>query len=198
MTPDPDREMRDFVSPVEPRMTSRSAQPYAGVRRQVAREALPAAVPPALQELNGFLQTHRLQPSGPALIRYLVVDYNMAHVEIDVGLPLDVADTASLPADPRVRLQRLPAGTFATVIHHGPYDSLVKTTAGLLEWARTQRLKWDMVEEGKLTRWAARVEHYLVGPDASQDPAAWRTEIAILLAAAPTNATSPDDGKRWQ
>ena len=113
------------------------------------------------------------------MIRYLVVDYDTDRVEIDVGVPVEAV---TLPADERVRAGVIPAGTFATVVHPGPYDALVKTTAALLDWGKEKKLKWQVAEERNLTRWNARVEHYLVGAPEETNPKNWRTEIAILVA----------------
>ena len=112
------------------------------------------------------------------MIRYFMVDYNTGAVEVDVGAPVDAT---SLPADDRVHRAQIPAGTFATVIHRGSYDALVKTTAALLEWGQQKNVKWDVIEERKVTHWNARVEHYIVGPPDEPNPQNWETEIAIVL-----------------
>ncbi len=164
---------------IEPKFVKREARPYAGIREQAMREGLPEIVPPTLSALQAFLQKHRNSAAGPPLIRYLVVDYDTDRVEIDVGIPIE---EATLPADERVRAGAIPAGTFATVVHLGPYDALVKTTAALLDWGKGKKLKWQVAEDGKVTRWSGRVEHYLVGPPEETNPKNWRTEIAILVA----------------
>jgi hypothetical protein len=33
-----------------------------------------------------------------------------------------------------------------------------------LDWAKLNNINWAMVEQGKVTRWDGRIEHYLVGP----------------------------------
>jgi hypothetical protein len=69
----------------------------------------------------------------------------------------------------------------ATVIHRGPYDELVQTTAALMDWAQQNNVNWAMVEQRKVTRWKGRVGHYLVGPPDEPNPKNWQTEIAILI-----------------
>jgi effector-binding domain-containing protein len=142
------------------------------------REKLPDFVPDSLTTLFGFVQEHRLHVTGAPLIRYWMVDYNTSEIDIDVGVP--VAAT-TLPADAVVHFAQIPAGTFATVTHRGPYDSLVQTTAELMEWARRTTVTWSMSERRKVTRWEGRVEHYLVGPPDEPNPRNWQTEIAILI-----------------
>jgi len=111
------------------------------------------------------------------LIRYLVVDYNTGEVEVDVGVPIEAP---TLPADDRVYPAQIPAGTFATVIHRGSYDALVKTTAALLDWGKEKNVKWQVAEERKVTRWNARVEHYQVGRPMSRIPKTGRPRSRSL------------------
>jgi effector-binding domain-containing protein len=80
-----------------------------------------------------------------------------------------------------VHSAQIPAGTFATVIHRGPYDALVQTTAALMDWAQQNNINWAMVEQRKVTRWEGRIEHYLVGSPDEPNPKNWQTEIAILI-----------------
>jgi effector-binding domain-containing protein len=163
---------------IEPKFVKRKAQWYAGIREQMDRDDLAEIVPATLSALFTFLQMHHIRPTGAPLIRYLVVDYNTGAVEVDVGAPVD---GTALPADKRVHAAEIPAGDFATVIHRGSYDGLVRTTAALLEWARKNNVKWGVVEERRVTRWTARVEHYLVGPPDEPNPENWQTEVAILI-----------------
>lgn len=164
--------------PVQPELKERSPLSYAGVRLRLNREGLAQAVPQAISRLSAYFAQHGLAASGPALVRYFVVDYNNGEVEVDVGFPVELL---SIPADERIHYGQLPAGTYATVPHQGPYDSLVDTTAALLEWARETDHPWRVLSEGKVTWWAARVEHYLVAPPRETSPSQWVTEVAILL-----------------
>ena len=162
---------------IEPTFTKREAQTYAGLRKRVARDELAEVVPAALAEVSEFLSGHSIPTEGPPLVRYLIVDYNVDEVEVDIGFPVGVS---ALPEHTRIRRQTLPAGTYATVIHAGDYAKLVDTTAALLEWAKQRSLRWAVRDDDKVTYWEGRVEHYLVGPLLETEPRNWRTEIAIL------------------
>ena len=124
-----------------PKFVERKVQRYAGIRERLGRDELAAAVPRTLSELLSFLQKCDIPVTGPALVRYLVVDYNTGGVEVDIGAPVE---TTSLPASRRVRSRRLPGGTFATVIHRGHYDGLVTTTGELLDWAEPNDRRWQV------------------------------------------------------
>jgi effector-binding domain-containing protein len=164
--------------PIQPELKERPALSYAGVRLRIDRKGLAKAVPEAISRLSAYFAQHGLSASGPVLVRYFVVDYNNENVEVDVGFPVELP---SIPADERIHYGQLPAGTYATVRHQGAYDSLVDTTAALLEWAKETDHPWRVLSEGNVTWWAARVEHYLVAPPRETEPSRWVTEVAILL-----------------
>jgi effector-binding domain-containing protein len=163
---------------MQPKIAKRETQPYAGVRKTSGRDELPDVVPSSLSTVFTFLQKHRVQVTGAPLIRYFVVDYNTGEIEVDVGIPVGAT---TLPADARVHSAQIPSGTFATVIHRGPYDALVQTTAALMDWAQQNNVNWAMVEQRKVTRWDGRVEQYLIGPADEPNPNNWQTEFAILI-----------------
>lgn len=139
---------------------------------------LPEVVPSSLSTVFAFLQKHRVDVTGAPLVRYFVVDYNTGEIEIDVGVPVG---GTTLRADARVHSAQIPSGTFATVIHRGPYDALIRATAALMDWAQQNNVNWAMDEQRKVTRWDGRVEHYLVGAPDEPNPKNWQTEIAILI-----------------
>jgi len=163
---------------IHPELKERSAVSYAGLRLRLNRDGLARAVPEAISSLSSYFDRHNLSPSGPALVRYFVVDYNSDDVEVDVGFPHELP---SIPADERIHYGQLPEGTYATVLHEGAYDSLIDTTKALLDWSKETDHPWRVSSENNVTWWAARVEHYLVAPPQETSPSRWRTEIAILL-----------------
>src|SRR5436853_1944520 len=163
---------------VEPVFSARKEQRYAGLRAQISRDQLAEVAPQSLAQVAAFLAGHGIAVTGPPIVRYLVVDYNTEGVEIDVGVIVEASD---LPDDPEIRLGKLPAGTYASVVHSGPYDGLVETTAAFLEWAKHSGVAWAVQDDHNVTHWAARVERYLVGPPLETSVENWRTEIAILM-----------------
>jgi hypothetical protein len=117
--------------------------------------------------------------SGAPLIRYLVVDPGSARVDIQVGFPIAVP---LVPGAGPVEVGEIPGGTYVIAVHRGPHDTLVTTTAMLLDWGRANAVAWQTREAESGTHWAGRVEHYLRGPPAESDPRNWHTEIALLRA----------------
>jgi effector-binding domain-containing protein len=164
--------------PLKPTIINREARRYVAIRQRAQRESLGEVVPNLFYEVSEWLATNGLVATGPPLVRYLMVDYNSGEVEIDAGAPVESA----APNGGRVRTGEIPGGRYATLIHQGPYVSLMETTAELLTWGRENNIKWQVDEESKVTRWGGRIESYLVGPPESPDPKAWRTEVVILIA----------------
>ena len=162
---------------IAPAFVERETQPYAAVRMKVLRTEIAGVATDALARVSKFLADHHIPPQGPALIRYLVVDYGDGETEIDIGYPIG---THAIPDDESVRLAVLPAGVYATTMHDGDYRELVHTTAKLLDSAQREGFDWADEDDHGVTRWGGRVEHYVVGAPAERDPAKWRTEIAIL------------------
>jgi hypothetical protein len=163
---------------IQPVLKEKAATSYAGFRIRLNRSQLDQAVPDAVLRLGRYFAEHELAACGPALVRYFVVDYTNGDVDIDVGLPIELS---ALPADERIHFAQLPSGTYATALHRGPYESLLDTTGALLEWAKRSRAVWRVSNEGDVTWWASRVEHYLAAPPEHPDPFRWLTEVAILL-----------------
>jgi effector-binding domain-containing protein len=165
--------------PVEPVITRRESLPYAGIPVRAARDRLGEVVPGVLGELMGWAAEHDVVPAGPPLIRYRIVDYRTGDVEADIAVPVEAS---CLFEDERVVRGELPAGSYATVAHHGGYRTLVDSTAALLEWGRANGVRWSGDVGGEVTSWDGRVEHYIAGPSESPVQSDWLTEIAILVA----------------
>jgi len=159
----------------EPRIEDRAAQHYAGIPKTVTMASISEAVDEALPELFGWLAQNALQPSGPPIIRYLVINM-AANLQIELGVPV----AAPVAASGRIRPGILPAGRYGVVRHVGPYDELAASNAALLAWAGTHGVEFDAEETAEGSVWRSRVEHYLTDPSAEPDPAKWEVDVAYL------------------
>jgi AraC family transcriptional regulator len=85
----------------------------------------------AFGEVYGYLGAHGIQPDGPPFVIYHGVPRGDDPFDIEICAPVAAAPDA--PTGWHV--QELPAGTFATMLHVGPYDTLGaaygRMTAGL-------------------------------------------------------------------
>jgi effector-binding domain-containing protein len=105
-------------------------------------------------------------PAGPWFTHHLKVPDETFDFEIGVPVAASVA-----PAG-RVQPGELPAATVARTVYHGPYEGLATAWGQFMAWidARGHAPAPDL--------W----ECYVAGPEASPDPANWRTELNRPLA----------------
>jgi effector-binding domain-containing protein len=157
-----------------PRFEIRSAQSYAAIRLRTPRRSLATEAPKAIAEVAKWLGKNRVAPGGPPLIRYLTIG-NDETVDVEIGI-----GTSEPAGGGRILPGTVPRGRYLTVIHTGPYDRLVDTTAALLEWAKANHVTWDNHEGPTGTAWKARVEHYLTDPEEQPNPEKWETKLAFL------------------
>jgi effector-binding domain-containing protein len=158
----------------EPQISERAPVTYAGLPVTVTMASFASAADAGFPELFGWLGEHGIEPVGPPLIRYHVIDME-ADLEIEFGVPV----AAAVPDDGRVRTGVVPGGRFVTLLHTGPYDGLIGANAALQDWSGRQGISLQSSDHGR--QWRARVEHYLTDPAAEPDTARWQTEVAYLI-----------------
>jgi effector-binding domain-containing protein len=159
----------------EPRIESRQAQPYVGIRSSVTMGPdFTQAIDRILPELQQWLVAHdRAGQGGPPVFRYLKIDMQ-TQLDIEFCIPL----SAPIEGDERVAAGEFPAGRYAVLLHTGPYDGLMDATRQLLEWGEREHVRWQV--DGDV--WRARLETYLTDPAQEPDASKWETEIRILVA----------------
>ena len=159
---------------ITPRFEVRPPQYYAAFRLKTKRANLAVEAPKAIAEVAKGLGKNRIAPAAPPLIRYLSIG-NDETVEVEIGI-----GTSEPAGGGKILPGTLPRGRYLTLIHTGPYDRLVDTTAALLEWAKANDVTLDSQPGPAGTGWKARVEHYLTDPEEQPNPEKWETKIAIL------------------
>jgi effector-binding domain-containing protein len=162
------------MSEISPRFEIRPSQHYAAIRLKTQRRDLAVEAPRVIAEVGKWLGKNRVAPGGPPLIRYLSIGKDeMVDVEIGIG-------TSEPAGGGKILAGTLPRGRYLTLIHTGPYDRLVNTTAALLDWARSNHVTFDSAEVPGGTVWKARVEHYLTDPKEQPNAEKWETKLAFL------------------
>jgi effector-binding domain-containing protein len=83
-------------------------------------------------EVYGYLGAHRVTPHDPPFIIYLSMPAPGRAFDVEICAPI------SHPIDPPLgwKLTELPAGTFASTLHVGPYDSIGQVYDDLDAWFR--------------------------------------------------------------
>lgn len=104
-------------------------------RRKVRLTEIGRVIQTSFGEVYGYLGAHRVTPHDPPfLIYHGAPGPGREPFEIEICAPI------SRPIDPPMgwRLTELPAGTFASTVHVGPYDTLGQTYDRLDAWLRAQ------------------------------------------------------------
>jgi effector-binding domain-containing protein len=160
----------------EPRLDDRAEQAYVALRAQVTMQNFGSVIDRSYPEVFGWLAARGIEPAGPPLIRYLVIDM-AATLEVDIGVPV----ASRVEGDGRVVSDVLPAGRYAVLLNTGPYSDLILANAALLEWGAAQGLIWDQWSTPQGDAFGSRVESYITDPRAEPDQSTWQTEVMIRL-----------------
>jgi effector-binding domain-containing protein len=161
----------------EPSIEQRDAWHYAAIRVQVTMQEMVGALPQLWPEIHRWLDAQGAAPAGAPFIRYLDIDPAMQHLNIDVGIPV----AGSVAGEGRIQTGTMPAGSYASLIHTGPFDGLAAANAELQAWSQANGAELDNEPSEDGTAWGGRFEFYLTDPGSQPDPSKWQTEVALLL-----------------
>lgn len=115
-----------------PEVTFRHRDPLTVISKRVpvTLPQLPTTLGPALGDVYGYLGRHGIAPQGPPFVIY--------HDTPSADEPFDIEICAPVvrSVDPPVgwSIQELPAGSFVSLIHVGPYDTLGRGYDALRQW----------------------------------------------------------------
>ena len=156
--------------PYDVKVVERPALLVAGKRALVPVAEIGPTLAGAFGEIYGFLGMRGIAPAGAPFVIY--------HGVPDPGLPFDLeicAPVSAAPAAPPAgwEVHELPAGSFASLVHVGPYDSIGEAYAWLETWIHHN----DLVPAGPPR------EVYLSEPNTP--PAEIRTIVEFPVARVP-------------
>ncbi|GID29759.1 GyrI-like domain-containing protein [Paractinoplanes brasiliensis] len=117
-----------------------------------------------LPDAAAALRRRGARPVGPPIV--VLRPRSDGAIEVTAGYQIDSAS----PAD-GLGCEMLPAGPAARAVHAGPHESLLSAYDRVLE-RLTVRLRGTVP-----VMW----EEYLVGPELTDSPAAWRTAVICPL-----------------
>ena len=154
-----------------PHIVETPPQFAAVVRLSITRARMREAMPPAIRDVQEEMSRQAVAPVGPLFIHHLKL--SPSDFDFEVGFPVDRPITASGRVKPGV----LPAAKVARTVYHGGYDGLYGA------WDEFgQRLQNDGILAREGLRSAETLwEVYVVGPETSNDPSTWRTELNLPL-----------------
>jgi effector-binding domain-containing protein len=144
-----------------PQITQTDAQLTAFVHLTVRREEIRKVMGPGLGEVKAAIAAQGICAAGPWFTHHLRMDPSIFDFEIcvPVATPIDQVG--------RVEAGQWPVTTVARTIFHGNYEGLGGAWGEFDAW----------IERKGFAPRPDLWECYLVGPETSNDPAAWRTEL---------------------
>jgi effector-binding domain-containing protein len=159
-----------------PRIIERPAQAYVGIPAELTLAEVAKAVDGKFPRLFAWLAERRIDPCGAPFLRYYRIDMAKT-LDVEFGVPVALPIEAAGEA----RSGTLPAGSYAVLIHEGPYDGLVSVNAALIDWAKHRDIALDSTPTPAGERFACRLETYLTDPRQESNSAKWQSEVAIKL-----------------
>jgi effector-binding domain-containing protein len=144
-----------------PQLTQSVAQLTAVIHLTVPRKEIRNVMGPGLNELTAAVAAQGAGPAGPWFTHHLRMDPDIFDFEIGVPVTEPVSPVG------RVNQGQMPATTVARTIYHGDYEGLGEAWGEFDAW----------IAANGHTPGPDLWEYYIVGPESSQDPADWRTEL---------------------
>ena len=95
----------------KPKIETRRKQAYMGIRTITPFKGMSKAIQKLSDEMNAWVEEHKVKPVGPPFLRYHVIDMR-GFMDIEFGFPVRQA----LPHDGEVKAGLLPAGRYASLI----------------------------------------------------------------------------------
>ncbi|MGP0068327.1 MAG: GyrI-like domain-containing protein [Isosphaeraceae bacterium] len=127
----------------------------------VPRAEIQEVMGPTIREVYATIAAQGIAPVGPWFTHHRRRPSDTFDFDVCVPVATPVA------AAGRLKPGRLPATRVARTVFHGPYEGLAAAWGEFCAW----------IEANGLTPREDLWERYIVGPESSPDPAAWRTEL---------------------
>jgi effector-binding domain-containing protein len=152
-------------------LREREAAPVVSKRFPVRLSEIGGALGTAFGEVYAHLGARRIAGDGPPFVIYHEVPVADDPFDIEVCAP--VVHTVDPPMG--WQAQQLPAGTFATLLHVGPYDTVAGAYDAMVSWIGAH----DLAVAGPPR------EVYLSPPDTPPDQIRTIIEFPVARATAP-------------
>jgi effector-binding domain-containing protein len=150
----------------KPRIVQTASQLTAFIHLTIPREEIGQVMGPGISEVMSTIKAQGIEPTGPWFTHHLKMD--PATFDFEICVPVSKPVTAS----GRVKPGELAAAKVARTVYRGPYEGLGEAWGEFMEWIAAQGLS------AKADLW----ECYSTGPETSDDPAEWATELNRPLA----------------
>ncbi|MDB5896731.1 MAG: AraC family transcriptional regulator [Ramlibacter sp.] len=148
-----------------PQIVPSPAQLVATVHIETPRSQMQQVMGPGIGEAMSAARAQGVGPAGPWFAHHHKI--TAEDFDFDICVPVSTAVTAIGRVQPGQR----PAFNAVRTVYHGPYEGLGGAWQEFKQWieANGHQTAGDVYE------------CYLVGPETSRDPSAWRTELSRRL-----------------
>ena len=106
----------------------RTVQPVLAVRTRTPASELPQVLGRAYQAIVNLLGELEEDPAGPPYTAYFNMD--MQNLDVEIGFPV----SQKLKGRGEVIAGEIPAGSFASCLHTGPYSEIKSAYQVLMQW----------------------------------------------------------------
>ena len=148
-----------------PQIIQTTVQIAAVIRLTVPRSEIQTVMGPGIGEVMEAVKAQGIGPVGPWFAHHLTL--NPATFDLEISVPV----SARVMPVGRVMPGEWPALKMVRTVMHGSYEGLGNAWVEFTHWINAN---------GYVTG-ADLYECYTVGPESSQDPANWRTELSKTL-----------------
>ncbi len=148
-----------------PQVVEAPAQRVAAIHIETPRSKIQQVMGPGIGEAMAAVKAQGIGPTGPWFAHHLKMTPEA--FDFDICVPV----SAPVTAVGRVKPWQRPALKVVRTVYHGPYEGLGGAWHEFTDWMKAKGYKTA----------ADLYERYLVGPESSPDPAAWRTELSRPL-----------------
>jgi len=158
----------------KPKIDKRPKMNYMGIRTVAPFKGMSKAIGKLVDELNTWVDEHKVKPAGPPFLRFHVIDMR-GFMDISFCVPVRKA----VPDNSHVKADVIPAGRYASLIYSG---GGISANRALIEWVRAQGMDFDRWDTEQGDNFRGRYETYLTDPKIEPRKSKWKIEVAIKLA----------------
>ncbi len=144
-----------------PQITQTTALHTAIIHLTIPREEIQHVMGPGFGEIMAAIAAQGIAPAGPCFTHHLKMSPDIFDFEISVPV------TAPVTAVGRMKPSQWPAMKVAKTTYHGSYEGLGDAWGEFMDW----------IEANGHTSAPDLWECYAAGPESSDNPADWRTEL---------------------
>jgi effector-binding domain-containing protein len=145
-----------------PKLVDTAVQLVAIIHIETPRSKMQEVMGPGIGEAMAAVTAQGIGPTGPWFTHHLKMTTDA--FDFDICVPV----SSPVSAVGRVKSWQRPACKVVRTIYHGPYEGLGDAWHEFSKWTQANGYK----TAGDL------YECYMVGPEASPDPANWLTELS--------------------